>query len=1040
MPKTNVIKKSVKIPTVLIAGGAGFVGSHLAETILLQGARVIVLDDFSTGKKTYVDKLLANPSFALFNGDINQGVPSEIESVDYVVHLAALEEYLYNNDYLNLDLLLTNGIGTKNLLDFATKCNAKFMLVSSVDVYMGMMSQLDVASYFGKTQQDEKMYSLTEAKRYAEALVWEYFKKSKLDARIVRLPEIYGPGMDLSSCGVLGIYLQDLIQGKNLTIYGDGNEKSAYLYIQDAVSGIAKALFSPNTAGNIYSLYTDSVAELELAFLVKSVADRKVDVVFSPASDIKKPQRRITTDTYNLRDLGWSSKTSLKEGILETLSSFGYSPNEHAFKPAKYIEQKQEEKLGMVTSLVDSSSQNISVFSSDTDRLRSPLVLNLSQKPTAVSDVTSKHRFGHMPDFKAFFRFFRKSPVSNVSNQEIKSTKTYYLYSGLGVVFALSLVFLLLPITQTYFGVQRAASNLQNTEAQLKALDTVSALESSKAAYVQLSKSTKSFSKLRWLFVLVGKQDAYSSYSRLLSSATYFSRAVYSLSQGFAPATSVIETLKPTSQTTLDASVFNDSKLAIANARSYLQLAEADLLNVDISKLDTKVGQKVSEYSSKLSMLSATIDPLVTLSDQLPSLLGLNGDKKYLVLFMNNNELRPTGGFIGSYASLTLNKGKISQINIDDIYNPDGQLDILDIKTDQPKPVVDFLKEDTLHIRNANWHPDFVESSKVIADLYTKATGEKVDGVFAIDLYFVKYLLNITGPIYLTAYNEEVSADNFYERTQLHSDFNYKEGVSQKKSFLAVLGGKVLEQVFAMDKTHASAFTDLLQRSIAERHVMGYFFDGSLGNVFKEAKVDGSLVSFPKDYLYVVNANLGGTKSNYYVDQKMNYRIMSMTRDGLLRAELVLTYSHNGNDDSWPGGPYQDYVRVLTQSGSKLTGAKLSNKTLATEEDIYKSVLIDKVGDYTSFESSFTLKPKETVELTFMYDLPQTLSITTTNKNYELYWQKQPGTQDDNYNIVFDYPFGMTVEDIFPKIEHDSEVIKDAGVLNTDKYYRFHFK
>ncbi len=119
MPKTNVIKKSVKIPTVLIAGGAGFVGSHLAETILLQGARVIVLDDFSTGKKTYVDKLLANPSFALFNGDINQGVPLEIESVEYVVHLAALEEYLYNNDYLNLDLLLTNGIGTKNLLDFA---------------------------------------------------------------------------------------------------------------------------------------------------------------------------------------------------------------------------------------------------------------------------------------------------------------------------------------------------------------------------------------------------------------------------------------------------------------------------------------------------------------------------------------------------------------------------------------------------------------------------------------------------------------------------------------------------------------------------------------------------------------------------------------------------------------------------------------------------------------------------------------------------------------------------------------------------------
>jgi nucleoside-diphosphate-sugar epimerase len=185
-----LIVVSTCCPTILVAGGAGFIGSHLCESLLNKGGRVVVLDNFNTGKEIHVNHLLQNPNFALFNTDINRGIPREIESVDYIFHFAGLEEYLYDKNLINLESLLTNSFGTKNLLDLALRSNAKFLLASSIDVYEGRMSQLDIQSYFGKSSFDENKYSMTEAKRFAEALVWEYQKNHDVDVRIARLPEV----------------------------------------------------------------------------------------------------------------------------------------------------------------------------------------------------------------------------------------------------------------------------------------------------------------------------------------------------------------------------------------------------------------------------------------------------------------------------------------------------------------------------------------------------------------------------------------------------------------------------------------------------------------------------------------------------------------------------------------------------------------------------------------------------------------------------------------------------------------------------------
>ena len=180
-----------------------------------------------------------------------------------------------------------------------------------------------------------------------------------------------------------------------------------------------------------------------------------------------------------------------------------------------------------------------------------------------------------------------------------------------------------------------------------------------------------------------------------------------------------------------------------------------------------------------------------------------------------------------------------------------------------------------------------------------------------------------------------------------------------------------------------------------------------------------------------MNANLGGTKANYYVQNGYQYEVFSKTRDGLLRGQLTMRYIHTGEDNSWPGGPYTNYVRVLSQAGSKLTGAKLQISE-ADEVDILDDVTTATSGPYTSFEISFKIEPGQTATIIVSYDLPETLSLSGENKEYQLYWQKQAGTQKDYYKYVFHPPLGLTGGLTNPRLNISPDEIFTEGNINKD--------
>jgi len=1044
MPKKSVIKKNALAPTILIAGGAGFIGSHLCETLLQKDARVVVVDNFKTGKENFISHLINNPKFAVYNSDISKGLPEEIESVDYIIHLAGLEEYLYSKIDINLDSLLTNALGTKNLLDLANRSLAKFLLVSTIDVYQGMISQVDLKKYFGDSDIEEKQYSQTEAKRFAEALVWEYYKKNSTNVRIVRVPEVFGPRMDYGSTGELGRILRDVTDGHDLTIYGDGTEKQYYLYITDAVSGILKALFNPNTETKIYPLVdVDSYSPLEITFLIKGLANRELKVNFKP------PYRDLFSapnipDTSSLDDLGWDAKTSFKEGVIKTLKWGGYDVNENSFKPAKLIDDLKKQKA---VDFAQKSSENFSsvgAVSSLVD-IVDPVV---TKKSNLMSpEVSTKKSFSGLFSKKPLT--FNKSTsiqtppkVFPPNNNYVNARKSSKILGPLYLIFVtllfVAVVFIGIPVAQTFINAGRAVTEVTRVKAALTELDSEASLQSARDAYVYFSKAQKSLNKIDWLFSVSGKTKMYNSLSDLFSSLTYFSRFSYSFSKGANPYTRIWDAIQPTNPNYLSDEEFSDVESNFVSANESLQFALTRSNTIDSSYLPDNLKDNVETYKQSLQDLSSYLEDVFQVASEVPNLLGTESPKKYLVLFQNSNEIRPTGGFIGSYATLTLDKGKIKELNIDDIYNPDGQLDVKDIKFDPDITLAEILKEDRAYIRNSNWDPDFRQSSEKILKLFFAATGQNFDGVIGVDLKFAESLLKVTGPVFLTAYNEEISAANMYERAQFHSEFNYKDGSDQKKSFLTVLGSKLLERVFSLEQKDMPLLLNEMSSLFLSKDILVYLPNTRVGSLFNKYGWDGSMRAYDKDYLYVVNSNVGGTKANYYVKNFMDYKVTSQTRDGVLRGELALTYEHTGVDSSWPSGPYTNYVRIYVPSDAKLTGAKVNTNNVFDDE-VFEDIVESAEGNYKYFSYLLKVEPTQRTTLTISYDLSRSAFIDKGTEDYSLVWQKQPGTANDGRAFNFVPPFGINIESVSANVTTKDNVAAVADTINSDSRFQINF-
>jgi dTDP-glucose 4,6-dehydratase len=307
------------MPRAVVTGGAGFLGSQLCRMLLDRGWDVLAIDSLLTGRIANIEDLLEMPAFELMEHDVSQYVGVD-GPVDAVLHFASPAS---PRDYLEYPIktLKVGSLGTHNTLGLAKATGARYLLASTSEIYGDPQVHPQNESYWGHVNPVGPRGVYDEAKRFAEAIAMAYHRVHGIDVKIVRIFNTYGPRMRQRDGRVVSNFLVQAMDGKPLTIYGDGSQTRSYCYVDDEVSGILALLDSdwigPMNIGN-----PDEFTVLELAHSVLEVTGSDSEIAFEPLP-VDDPTRRRPDITLATEMLGWRPEVDLREGLARTYEWFG---------------------------------------------------------------------------------------------------------------------------------------------------------------------------------------------------------------------------------------------------------------------------------------------------------------------------------------------------------------------------------------------------------------------------------------------------------------------------------------------------------------------------------------------------------------------------------------------------------------------------------------------------------------------------------------------------------------------------------------------
>ncbi len=312
--------------TVLVAGGGGFIGSHLCKFLLDKGYKVICLDNFLTSEKENISELSKNENFTLIEKDIIKLTVDELPKFDFLFNLAspASPNAKSSRSYVAypIETLLVNSQGTHNLLEAALKNNAKFLYASTSEVYGDPTVSPQPEDYNGNVNPNGVRSVYDEAKRFGEAITSAYVRKHNLDARIVRIFNTYGPFMRSDDGRVVSNFISQAIKNEPLTIYGDGTQTRSFCYISDMIEGLYTSMFNDGARGEVINLGNPDERQIrEIADLIKSKVGSNSEIINEPLPQ-DDPKARKPDISKAKRILNWEPAIGLEEGLTKTIEYF----------------------------------------------------------------------------------------------------------------------------------------------------------------------------------------------------------------------------------------------------------------------------------------------------------------------------------------------------------------------------------------------------------------------------------------------------------------------------------------------------------------------------------------------------------------------------------------------------------------------------------------------------------------------------------------------------------------------------------------------
>ncbi len=318
--RDGIGSKSMRRSRALVAGGAGFLGSHLCERLLKDGYEVVALDNFHTGKRYNLNPILSDPAFRYIEHDIVDALPGDIP-VDEIYNLACpASPPHYQADPIHT--FKTSVFGSLNLLELARRHNAKIFQASTSEVYGDPLVHPQPESYFGNVNTHGPRSCYDEGKRSAETLFFDYSRTFGIDVRVARIFNTYGRRMQPDDGRVVSNFIVQALRGEDLTVYGSGMQTRSFCYVDDLIEGFTRLMRAPTAPAHPVNLGNPAeFTVMDLARLVVDYTNSSSRIVHRPLP-VDDPRQRRPDISFARQHLGWEPTISLSEGLARTVEYF----------------------------------------------------------------------------------------------------------------------------------------------------------------------------------------------------------------------------------------------------------------------------------------------------------------------------------------------------------------------------------------------------------------------------------------------------------------------------------------------------------------------------------------------------------------------------------------------------------------------------------------------------------------------------------------------------------------------------------------------
>ncbi|MBI5793866.1 DUF4012 domain-containing protein [Candidatus Uhrbacteria bacterium] len=538
------------------------------------------------------------------------------------------------------------------------------------------------------------------------------------------------------------------------------------------------------------------------------------------------------------------------------------------------------------------------------------------------------------------------------------------------------------------------------------------------------------------LTVLPLTQKSYKTGEALIAAGSELAIAGGRLSEGYS---AIEQEVNPTPISRL-----NLLEAYVSSATPHLVSAQKALEQIDLSAIPTPYQSDVTLLTTTLPKLLSGIDEFQSFFSLAQQLLGAQGSKRYLIVFQNNTEIRPTGGFIGSFADVKVHDGVIEHMDVPGggSYALQGALQE-NLMAPQPLQLLSARWE----FQDANWFPDFPTSARQLIQFYQDAGGGSVDGVLAVNATFVADLIGLLGPIEMPEYGRTITQENFIFEAQRIVEMEYDRVENTPKAFIGDLAPKLVDRAIEKTSEDFLASLDFLKAGLAQKDLQLYLESEDLQREVLTRGWGGEVKQTDGDYLMVVDTNLGGGKTDGVIQEQVDLAV-NVQKDGSIVNTATISRTHFGLQGLlFTGVNNVDYLRVYVPKGSELLNAEgfsppdisLFNPPLedwTLDDDLTYSVLTQSVDPdsgttvmeeqgKTVFGNWVQTSPGSTSKVTFSYKLPFTIQALAQSAGliasvkslvglpqtheYTLTVQKQSGVIDRTTTVHVTTPEDMNV-------------------------------